>query len=341
MTTRAAWLINPGQTRNDTRMAPIGTYTPVDAMQSRAGVIPGGTGLALSGSGMTATISTGRCLVQGTSAQGAFPVAVTASEAVVLTNGHASLVRTDLIVAKIFDNIVDGSGSTLATITKVDGTPGAGAPATPAGCLALYQVAVPAGASAGSPPNWASIVTDVRPFTVAVGGINPSGGPAVAGAYAGQYRDGTNGLERWSGSAWVGVGTWQAHTPTWTSTGTTPSLGNGTLVSRYCRIGKTIFWSGALTCGSTTSGGTGIWFMSPPTPAANLGLIPRGMADYVVSSSNNYAGECTLNPADPGLTFVVKTSTSSQSYGFVTNAVPVAVSSSAALHWNITYESAS
>jgi hypothetical protein len=145
-----------------------------------------------------------------------------------------------------------------------------------------------------------------------------------------------------TGAANQVMGAWTSHTPTWTATTTNPSLGNGTLVSRWCRIGRTIHWQGLLTCGSTTTGGGAIWFMSLPTPIASVGLIPRGTADFVVAGSNNYVGEITINPADSGgATFVVKSSASSQGYSYVGGTSPVSTSSSCSLAWSITYEAAS
>jgi hypothetical protein len=47
-------------------------------------------------------------------------------------------------------------------------------------------------------------------------------------------------------------------TPTWTTTtGTAPSLGNGTLTGTYCRHGKLVWIKIALVAGSTTTFGNG------------------------------------------------------------------------------------
>jgi hypothetical protein len=212
VTVRSGWLLNaseatPGQSRQDTRLSPIGTYTPVDALSSRSGVIPGGTGLNLTGTGMTGTISTGRAVVQGTSSQGAYPVVVSAAESFTVANGDGSNPRIDSVFLIVYDKLFDSSGNALAAVVYVQGTPAGSptapnAPSTTNASLRLWDILVPVGASAGSPINWATALTDRRTYTVAVGGINPDG--ATAGAYARQYRDGgaTTGLERWSGSAW-------------------------------------------------------------------------------------------------------------------------------------------
>jgi hypothetical protein len=62
----------------------------------------------------------------------------------------------------------------------------------------------------------------------------------------------------------IGGSAWPAYTPTWTTTGTAPSLGNGTWDARSVKIGKTVHFTIALTWGSTTNGGTGGWRITLP-----------------------------------------------------------------------------
>jgi hypothetical protein len=63
---------------------------------------------------------------------------------------------------------------------------------------------------------------------------------------------------------------WTAYSPSWTSTGTAPVLGNGTLTGSYLRIGHTIFYKIRLTAGSTTTFGTLTYQLSLPVAAANV-----------------------------------------------------------------------
>lgn len=58
---------------------------------------------------------------------------------------------------------------------------------------------------------------------------------------------------------------WATYTPTWTSTGSAPTLGNGTLVGGYRREGTTLHLRGQLIVGSTTTVGTGDFRMSLPS----------------------------------------------------------------------------
>lgn len=59
----------------------------------------------------------------------------------------------------------------------------------------------------------------------------------------------------------------QTYTPSWTSTGSAPSVGNGTLAGSYIQIGKLVIASFALTCGGTTGYGTGNYSFSLPVAA--------------------------------------------------------------------------
>jgi len=56
---------------------------------------------------------------------------------------------------------------------------------------------------------------------------------------------------------------WVSYTPVWTSSGTAPSLGNGSLTGRSRAFGTSlIICEVRLVFGSTTTGGTGIWFFT-------------------------------------------------------------------------------
>lgn len=226
MTVRAAWLLpggagQPGQTREDTRLAPVGTTTPAGELTSRPGVIPGGDPFAATGAGaMSLQIGVGRAAVQGTLAQGAYPVAVDAPEVVTFADGDALFGRIDTVVLRVYDGLFDTSGQTLAAVEVVAGTPSETPAAPPVGtaALPLWDVAIPAGASAGvGGIDWTRALTDRRRYTVAVGGIAPDGSSSDVGAYDGQYRDNGGLLERWNAAAQ----TWVIYRPPASPIGTT------------------------------------------------------------------------------------------------------------------------
>lgn len=210
MTVRAAWLTPTGQTREDTRIALSALLTPnaqTEAhipLKSRGGIVPGGLVLTPL-SAMQCSIGTGRAIVPGTTAQGPYMVAVTASENLTLADGDPLLDRIDLIELVVLDDAYDGSGKTEVQVRLVKGTPAVApvAPTTPSGsAIPLYTVKVKAGTSAGNGGiTWAEAATSLRYPTVALGGIVPSDG--FKGAYIGQYRDAGGKFQRWDGTTWV------------------------------------------------------------------------------------------------------------------------------------------
>jgi hypothetical protein len=66
---------------------------------------------------------------------------------------------------------------------------------------------------------------------------------------------------------------WSAYTPTWTASVTNPVIGNGTITGSYTVIGKTCFVRGNIAMGSTTTFGSGEWYVSMPIPAINADAI--------------------------------------------------------------------
>lgn len=206
MTVRSAWLESTSQTREDTRLVPIGTMSPLNPLSSQSGVIAGGDPFAATGSGtMQVQIGVGRAVVQGGLTQGAYPVAVSSPVTLTLEPGDAQFARIDTVVVRIYDALYDSSGQTTATVEILRGTPASTpvAATLPAGAMRLWLIAVPAGTSAGTGGiNWATALTDRRFYTSGYGGIIPKGfGTLFSGSYPGQYRD-TGVLERWDGSAW-------------------------------------------------------------------------------------------------------------------------------------------
>jgi hypothetical protein len=64
-------------------------------------------------------------------------------------------------------------------------------------------------------------------------------------------------------------GAMTSYTPTWSSLGTQPALGNGTLVGAYSQIQKTVFFRIKLTTGSTSTYGTSAYALSLPVTVAS------------------------------------------------------------------------
>jgi hypothetical protein len=66
---------------------------------------------------------------------------------------------------------------------------------------------------------------------------------------------------------------WTAYTPQWTSDNVNPAIGNGTIEGYYKVIGKTCFVRGNIAMGSTTTFGTGEWYVSMPFTASHADAI--------------------------------------------------------------------
>ncbi|MFD7106086.1 hypothetical protein [Streptomyces celluloflavus] len=289
MTVRTAWLLPQGQTREDTRLAPLGTMAPADALGSRPGVIAGGDPLAATGVGaMQLQISTGRAVVQGTAAQGAYPVAVTAPETVAVADGDAQYARVDTVALRVLDGLYDTSEQTAAMVEIVQGAPSAtpSAPPLSAAALPLWDIAVPAGASAGvGGIDWSRALTDRRAYTAAYGGILPRGGASTdPGAYPGQYRDNGTGLERWDGDAWQQIDPRIG----WTAAGLAGGYsnnGNGQGTVRYRRIVIAgvphVQWRGGVSWSTSGSPPGGGFILASPVPSA---YRPARLASIAVAA---------------------------------------------------------
>jgi hypothetical protein len=63
------------------------------------------------------------------------------------------------------------------------------------------------------------------------------------------------------------LGAWTAYTPTWGGNTTNPVIGNGTLTGFYCQMGKMVSVRVRIVAGSTTTFGSGSYFVSMPVTA--------------------------------------------------------------------------
>ncbi len=84
------------------------------------------------------------------------------------------------------------------------------------------------------------------------------------------------------------IGTWTNWTPTWTSTGTNPAIGNGFIGGSYTRVGKLIVADAYIFAGSTTTYGTGVYVVSlPVTGVTNSSLT--GSVSFLDASAGYVA----------------------------------------------------
>lgn len=89
----------------------------------------------------------------------------------------------------------------------------------------------------------------------------------------------------------------ETFTPTWTSSGTQPAIGNGTLSGRYFRIQKLVFVQILFIAGSTTTYGTGNYAFAVPTNARSglYGYMSNGICRvYDASAGTTYFGQSSF-----------------------------------------------
>lgn len=95
-----------------------------------------------------------------------------------------------------------------------------------------------------------------------------------------------------SGGSDAALTAWTSFTPTWTATGGTPVIGNGTLTGAYVQVGKFVTFRINLVLGSTSSiSGMTDWVFGLPatassshtagTPIGNVYILDNGTAEFM------------------------------------------------------------
>lgn len=133
---------------------------------------------------------------------------------------------------------------------------------------------------------------------------------------------------------------WATYTPTWTSAGTPPAIGNGTLTGRYRRFGTLGHINGLIQMGTTTTfGSANEWTLSLPsgwTARTLTNGFQVGNVLMVPTAGNAYSGFCWCASAATVLRLVTNASVPAS----ITNASPATWTASASnwLAFNITLE---
>lgn len=127
---------------------------------------------------------------------------------------------------------------------------------------------------------------------------------------------------------------WTTYSPSWTASGSAPSIGNGTLLGRYRRgtggdlVIAEIYW----TSGSTTTYGTGTWFFSVPvTPSSAARARGVGLLYMIDFGTQDKAGVVKFEDA-------TKFTGVAASGGVVTNTNPHTWATFDELHIQFHYE---
>jgi hypothetical protein len=248
---------------------------------------------------MSVDIAAGVCVVPGTEGgkQGQYTCLNDASLTVTVTASHPTLPRIDVVVMQIRDAQYSTAFNDAA-LNVIAGTPASSpAPATaPANSLVIAQVRVNAGVTSVLNSN----VTDTRLPITSMGGIYPctSSTKPTNNLYAGYaiWLTDTKTLQIWdvgSGS-WLTISAyqpqWPSYSPTWSSSGTLPTIGNGSITGSWTQIGKIVHGRARITIGSTTAPGSGNYTIS----------IPSNTQSGAVFES---AGTCTIRDASAANTY--------------------------------------
>lgn len=167
-----------------------GTFSTVSAMVGRVGPLSGVVANSIS------------------SALGPYLIVSDANTDITFADGEASVPRVDRVIIRVRDNANDGSGSTAGSVEYLKGQASGAATAMPNNSLLLYEMTVPAGASAGGGGlNFANVV-DKRLYTVANGGIlrvsSNTDMVAISNPYDGMpvYRQDLDCFYIYNGSTW-------------------------------------------------------------------------------------------------------------------------------------------
>jgi hypothetical protein len=130
---------------------------------------------------------------------------------------------------------------------------------------------------------------------------------------------------------------WTSYTPVWTAGGSNPVIGNGTIQGYYKVVGKICFVRGNIAMGTTTTFGSGEWYISMPFTASNADaiLMSANLLDNTTAWYN-----ATVNGARAGFNY--KAPIQYQAVGgtadSVTPTTPFTWTNSDRFIWNGSYE---
>lgn len=128
--------------------------------------------------------------------------------------------------------------------------------------------------------------------------------------------------------------TWSTYIPAWTTAGSAPALGNGTIFGHYKQIGnKTFHVFGEVLFGSTSTFGTNEFRFSLPVTA--IGFVDQPGAALVLDAGTTRYSASSLVVS--GANYLV---INAGSTNFVTATNPFTFTTSDAIWWSATYEAA-
>ncbi|MEU9379994.1 hypothetical protein AB0D38_02840 [Streptomyces sp. NPDC048279] len=132
---------------------------------------------------------------------------------------------------------------------------------------------------------------------------------------------------------------WTAYTPAWTSTGTAPAIGNGSITGRYIKFGRTVICEINMTAGSTTTFGTGNYSWSLPVTAASSGMAVVGSSMFL--GTDRWNGSIVVSSAATTVGAFFPISSTNTRSDFLSNVRPETLASGAQVRLTFVYEAAS
>lgn len=203
------------QTPQDTRLYAQAAFmpSPNGPLVVRTGLLGTRDAATLTGAtNMQADVDPFVGIIAGTESgdQGTYPVALKAQKRVTFGAGESAIDRIDRVIAHVYDNDADGGGLYDGEVEVLPGDSATGAAtALPADSMLMWEVTVPAGASAGgSGIPWASAVADKRQWTTTAGGALPVPDKAARDSIVAPhegfavFRIDLGVIETWDGAVW-------------------------------------------------------------------------------------------------------------------------------------------
>jgi len=134
---------------------------------------------------------------------------------------------------------------------------------------------------------------------------------------------------------------WTTFTSSWTSSGTAPAIGNGTINGRYMKFGRNILCEIHTTMGSTTTYGSGNYSWSLPVQAASGGIAQIGNAQLLGSGGVRWVGQIVISSAATTCSAFLPVSSTDTRTDFLTATRPETLASTAQVRLTFMYEAAS
>lgn len=165
---------NNNTTQEDHRRLIAALTATAGTSSHRAGLFPSSGSAPITNiSAMVAGVGGFKAVVPNP-AGGSYLVQSDATINVTFDPGEAGVARSDRIIVKVYNSSQDASGRDDAAVEYLKGQSSGSATAVPANAILLYEIPVPAGASAGGGGiNFTSLAIDKRFYTATAGGVIP------------------------------------------------------------------------------------------------------------------------------------------------------------------------